>query len=172
MDDFRKLVRSLVREDFKRFDKRVRDLEKRQDDEGCGEFLGSCFFLAAVRRFDPDDAVVDIIRFVANTRIVYDLTGRDIDPTAAERLIRTALGEHDPLEDLDAHKVRKLEIVLVHKLLIDEDLDDEGLDDLLHDAELLAQRWRAQSAVEVLQGMGYTVKAPISTATRQDRLAS
>jgi hypothetical protein len=172
MNNFAKLVRSLVLEDFRRFDKRLRDLEAKQDRDGFGEFLGSCFYLAVTRRFGPEHSVVDIIRFVANTRVVYDLTGSEIDPRAAERLIRTALGQNDPLDDVDPHAIQKIEIILIHKLLSEEDLYDDEVDDFLREAEGLAQRWRAQTALEVLQDMGYTIKPPLQDASRPDRLAS
>ncbi|MQA27571.1 MAG: hypothetical protein GEU94_19400 [Micromonosporaceae bacterium] len=172
MNNFAKLVRSLVLEDFKRFDKRLRDLEAAQDRDGFGEFVGSCFYLAVTRRFGAEHSIVDIIRFVANTRMVYDLTGSDIDPSATERLIRTGLGEDNLLANVDPRVIPTIQIILIHKLLSEEELYDDEVDAFLREAEDLAKRWRAQSALELLQEMGYTVKPPLKDASRPDRLAS
>jgi hypothetical protein len=160
MDDFTQLVRSLLLDEFKDFDKRVTKLQAMRDHDGYSEFLRACFLLAVRRRFSAETPIVTIIRFVASVRVVYDLTGSEIDPRAAERLIRTATGEDDPLEDLPLHTLQKLQIVLVHKLIDDEALYDDEVEDFLHQASALAVRWRTQAAVEALERLGYAVQMP------------
>ncbi|MGH3716103.1 MAG: hypothetical protein ACRDT4_21970 [Micromonosporaceae bacterium] len=160
MDDFITLVRALLLDEFKDFDRRVERLQALRSADGFPEFLGASFLLAVRRRFGPDTPVEEIIRFVANTRVVYDLTGDEIDPTTAERLIRTALGACDPLTDLPPQLFGKIEIVLLHKILDDAELYDDEVDDFLREAYALAVRWRTEAAVQALQKLGYTVRFP------------
>lgn len=160
MDDFITLLRALLLDEFKDFDRRVARLQALRDTDGFNEFIGSCFFLAVRGRFRPDTPVVEIIRFVANTRVVYDLTGTDIDPGTAERLIRTALGAADPLADLHPQLIGKIEIVLLHKIIDDASLYDDEIETFLAEAQTMAVRWRTEAAVLALEKLGYTVKFP------------
>ncbi|MGH3648814.1 MAG: hypothetical protein ACRDTM_16765 [Micromonosporaceae bacterium] len=160
MDDFITLVRALLLDEFKDFDQRVARLQALRDTDGFNELLGSCFFLAVHRRFRPDTPVAELIRFVANTRIVYDLTGTDIDPGTAERLVRTALGAADPLADLHPQTIGKIEIVLLHKIVDDAALYVDQIDDFLEEANALAIQWRTEAAVRALEKLGYTVSFP------------
>ncbi|MGH3737966.1 MAG: hypothetical protein ACRDT6_20485 [Micromonosporaceae bacterium] len=160
MDDFITLVRALLLDEFTDFDRRIARLRALRDTDGSAEFLGCCFFLAVRRRFAPDTPIVDIIRFVANTRVVYDLTGTEIDPGTAERLIRSAMGAGDPLADLPQHQIGTLEIVLLHKIIDDAQLYDDEVEDFLQEAQTLAVRWRTEAAVRALEKLGYTVRFP------------
>jgi hypothetical protein len=174
MHDFIKVVRSLLLDEFKDFDKRITKLRAMHDHDGYSEFLRASFLLAARRRFGPETPIVTIIRFVANVRVIYDVTGTEIDPRAAERLIRTATGEDDPLEDLPMQTLQHLQIILIHKLIDDEALYDDEVEDFLHQAQTLAVRWRTQAAVETLERLGYAVQMPKPqlTTVPQQRLAS
>ncbi|MGH3727917.1 MAG: hypothetical protein ACRDTU_04090 [Micromonosporaceae bacterium] len=167
MDEFSTLVRSLLVDEFTDFDKHFQQLEARRSQDGFGEFLGSCFFLAVRRRFAPGQPLVDIIRLVANARVVYDLSGSDLDPAIAERLIRTALGAEDRLADANPHTIQKVQITLVHKLLTDEQLYEDEIEDFLNEAEALAVRWRTQAAIDMLESMGYTVEPPAKPARKR-----
>ena len=160
MNELTRLVRALLLDEFKDFDQRLEKLYRLQRQDGFGDFLDACFLMAVRRRFTVDQPVVDIIRFVANVRIVYDLTGLEIDPGTAERMIRAALGETELLTDVDPEARWKIQVILVHRLINDQDLTEEEVDDFLQTAHNLAVQWRTQRAVAMLEALGYTVKLP------------
>lgn len=143
--DFKELIRLLVRNDFEGHRRLTEVLDAQSGWHGYAEFLGAAFFVAIERRFRPGQDVATIIRFVAEAREQFDETGSDIDPVAAETLIRSVLGDQDA-SSLDGKTVGAIETVLLHKLLTDEDLTGEQLDAFLSETSHLLKEWEGSSA--------------------------
>lgn len=105
---------------------RVRDHDRRlcrYDDETWEQhrrLLTAAFHLAVGRRFRPGQDAAPVIRFVASVRERYGPTGYQVDPVAAERLLRAALGEEEP-PPLDRRAVTAVTLLLAGLV------EDEGL---------------------------------------------
>ena len=100
--------------------------------------------VAARREFSPGSASADVVRFVAWVRInlLPDDLG-DLDPVAAEAVLRFALGEDVPLP-MDPETCFRATILLLGILAYDEHPDDAALDGLLAEARSLAEGWLAE----------------------------
>jgi hypothetical protein len=85
-----------------------------------------------------------VVRFVAWVRInlLPDDLG-DLDPVAAEAVLRFALGEDVPLP-MDPETCFRATILLLGILAYDEHPDDAALDGLLAEARSLAEGWLAE----------------------------
>ncbi len=141
------LIRQLVTGDHEAYRRRVAQLD-RFGWEGLGLVVGAAFYRAVHGRFGPGrggaDAAMDtgaeIIRFVADARTHLSGVGFDVDPSAAESLIRAALvGTGQPIEGLDAATVVQTELLLLWRLLVP--LAPAELDRFLADSGALAERW-------------------------------
>ena len=95
--------------------------------------LTAAFIEAVDRRFAKAGAPSDVVSFVADVRSRSDRLGEQIDPQAAELLIRAAL-TGGSVDDLDGETLGLLYVVLLAALVSDEQLDDAGLDDFLGEA--------------------------------------
>jgi hypothetical protein len=115
-------------------------LVRNDDLAGYGELIFAAFVMAARRRFVPSWTVPDIIGFVVAARIRLREAGIDIDPRTSEALLRRALGE-DVSIGLDEAAVGRAQIFLLGEMVIDEQLDDVGLDEFLERARDLADGW-------------------------------
>jgi hypothetical protein len=87
-----------------------------------GGLLYSAFSRAVRKRFSPAWTSSDVVSFVASTRLAFLGSGIDIDPSAAEILIRAALGE--PVTG--GFNPAVFLIVLV-QIILGEELDNGGL---------------------------------------------
>jgi hypothetical protein len=107
--------------------------------EGYGKLVYAAFVTAVRRRFSPTWSIPEVIRFVATarTRLVDDEIA--IDPLTAEILLRRALGESIATK-LDEEANARAQIFLLCELIVDEGLDDAGLDEFLIQARTLADR--------------------------------
>jgi hypothetical protein len=97
----------------------------------------AAFFEAVDRRFAKTGTPSDVIDFVADVRSRSDRLAEEIDPTVAERLIRSCLTDED-VDDLNDETRAGTMIVLLGGLVADEQFDAEGLDAFLADARKLA----------------------------------
>jgi hypothetical protein len=138
------MMRSLVRGDFDAYERKMQDFTERGAWNGYSAFLAAAFFMAVERRFRPGEDPASIIRLVAEAREQFDESGRDIDPVDAENLVWSVLDDRD-VSGIEGSAVAKIETVLLHKLLTDEDLSDEQLDELLIRAEQAGARWSAET---------------------------
>ncbi|MEV5710270.1 hypothetical protein [Actinoallomurus sp. NPDC052274] len=107
--------------------------------EGYGELVYAAFVTAVRRRFSPTWTIPKIVRFVATARA--NLLGNDVevDPQAAEAVIRRALGDSVATVSEDKATARA-QIFLLFELIDDEELDSAGLDTFLAEARSLANR--------------------------------
>lgn len=96
-------------------------------------------FVTAVRRKFSTWTVAQVVRYVANVRADLSKDGVDIDPRAAEILMRRALGESVD-GDLDEEVRSRAQIFLLTSLVADEQLDDAGIDEFLAQARARAER--------------------------------
>jgi hypothetical protein len=106
-----------------------------------GGLFCAAFIHAVRKRFSPAWTCSDIVGFVAFTRLDFLKCGINFSPKAAETLILEALGvpitsEFDPAIFL---------IVLV-QIILDEQLDDNGLTAFLADARMDADARLARAA--------------------------
>jgi hypothetical protein len=107
--------------------------------EGYGELISGAFTVAVRRRFLPTWTMSDLIRFVAVVRARLLGDEIDIDPRTAEIAMRRALGDGIAAR-LDEEATARAQIFLLGELIIDEDLDDTGLDEFLATARELADQ--------------------------------
>jgi hypothetical protein len=146
---FAALVKHIVNDDWENYDRLTQELDEKGAWGGWAEYLGAAFFLAVDKRFAPSDDRSEIIRFVADARAEFTASGSDIDPAAAETMVRSVLSQADA-PALDSATVVSVELVLVRKLLIDAALDGEQLDAFLADVEQIADRWVGQGGGDQL----------------------
>ena len=107
---------------------------------GFSALLSATFFEAVDRRFAPSGTAADVVEFVAAVRARSDGLAEELDPSAAERLIRAILTDED-VHDIDPATKINTQFLLLYPLVEDAHLDDAGLDDLLAEARKLADDW-------------------------------
>lgn len=78
----------------------------------------------------------------ADARALSDQDSSQIDPRAAERMIRAVYTDKQ-IGDQDGAVKGRTQIILLAALIADEQLDEAGLDALLADAAKLAGQWLA-----------------------------
>jgi hypothetical protein len=111
----------------------IGEFQRRLDGLGPGEDIGplgtAAFWLLVERRFAnrPADKV---IAFIGDVRARSERLAQKIDPTTAERLIRSVYND-DPVSDIDAATKRDLMTILVPALARDEHFSNEQLDEFL-----------------------------------------
>jgi hypothetical protein len=110
-------------------EKCVRLIEQLREAGGLAEFgvlFSTAFVVAVRRRFGPNRPAAEITRFVSS---LPARPGEDIDPRAAEYLIRAALGEA-PADGLDDN-TKAIQVNLLDYLIADEKLDESALEEFL-----------------------------------------
>lgn len=119
-------------------------LDKEADGDGYTNLVGAAFFEAVDRRFAGRATVADVVEFVGDVRATSPQVADDLDPSAAERLIKFSLGVEVPVDDLDARKKFQTQLIVLAALIADEQLDDAGLDAFLAEARASADEWLAR----------------------------
>jgi hypothetical protein len=101
--------------------------------------------VAAQRKF-PRYANADVIGYIAAIRSArsQDGTGDDIDPQAAETLLRRALGQDIPVPG-DVKTRIHTTFTLLALIASDLRLDPAGVEALLAEARSLADRWTSST---------------------------
>ncbi len=108
---------------------------------GYSALIAAAFFEAVDRRFARlGTTTADIIKYVGDVRARSARVSDALDPRAAERVIRHALGDGS-IRDLDHDIVIGVQIVILSALIADERLDDSGLDQFMAEARKLADQW-------------------------------
>jgi hypothetical protein len=95
--------------------------------------LATAFFEAVNRRFGGRDSAAEVIEYVADVRARSPRLGEQIDPGAAERLIRRALTDVD-VSDIDSRMRGRIFIVFLAAMVSDAHYDDGQLEGLLAEA--------------------------------------
>jgi hypothetical protein len=127
--------------DFDQYNRLYQQLDREAARTTYIALIDAAFFEAVDRRFAKAGTVADVIEFVADIRARSERLS-EIDSRAAERLIRAALGDGSA-DDIDDKTRFGAEIVLLAGLIVDERLDDAGLDKFLAEARKLADSWTA-----------------------------
>lgn len=117
----------------------TRPLMESTDAEGYGELVYAAFALTVRRRFSPSWTIPDVVRVVATIRARLLETEVDVDPRAAETLIRRVLGD-SVAGDFDDEAKSRAQIFVLAELVDDEELDDAALDAFLVEARALADQ--------------------------------
>jgi hypothetical protein len=140
-DDQTSTLRALLAGDFEEH-KRLRErLDRDGARAGYLALLEAACFEAIDRRFaQQGSATADVIEFVGSARARSDEIEDQLDPHAAERLIRAVLGDGS-IDEMDDKTRFGTEIVLLGVLIADEHLDNAGLNDFLAEARKLANEW-------------------------------
>jgi hypothetical protein len=133
-------LRAHLAGDFAEYHRLWTKLDRKSADSGYIALIAAAFFEAVDRRFAKTGTHSDIIEFVGSVRSRFDETGDDVDPHAAETLIRAALG-NDSGAELDDDTVVSTQIIVLTALILDEHLDDAGLDQFMNDARRTADEW-------------------------------
>lgn len=98
------------------------------------------FFEAVDRRWGKKKDVADIVDYVAHLRAVSPELAEAVDPKLAEHLILYYLGE-GAVPDVDGNERLTTQLILLTALVVDEQLDDSGMDAFLADARATADQW-------------------------------
>lgn len=114
-------------------------------DHGMGGYLylaEAALCVLAVRRFSPRFTRADLIRYVASVRVsrIGDGTEYDLDPAAAESVLRYLLGATDARLPDSERRVR-IVVALLDALAASELSSEAEADVLLAEARDLADRW-------------------------------
>jgi hypothetical protein len=104
--------------------------------------LAMAFFEAVNRRFGGRDSAAEVIEYVADVRARAPEVGQQIDPSAAERLIRRALTDVD-VSDVSDRMRGRIFIIFLLALVSDAEYDEDQLD-----AFLAVARKAADDALE------------------------
>jgi hypothetical protein len=147
MDDNTKFLKAILQQDWKSYDTLLAEFES----QGRGTpaaIIGFAFNLAVQGRFGQSKNMDEVIRFVAEARTFLS-EGRDLPAQEAEALICATLdldapGVAETIERLDIGTITEIEGQLLFKLIADENLSDEQLDNFLAQAETLAAEWQNQ----------------------------
>lgn len=112
------------------FERLVAPLEQAED-LGFPLLLAAAFHEAVGKKFSSTWRVSDVIRYVAAVRARAVDEDYQIDPLAAERLIRWALGDRSARVDELDDAAKSSQVILLVDLISEAELDDAGLDEFL-----------------------------------------
>src|SRR5690242_5890821 len=134
------LVRELLAGDLRDYPERTAALDE-PGWNAFSEIVGAAFYSAVGRRFESADA--DIAGFVTAAAGPYDGSPIEVDPAAAEALVRSVLGDEGTvgavLEQLDEPDLARIELVLLRQLLDDGGPNGESVDSVVSSAQAEAK---------------------------------
>jgi hypothetical protein len=148
MDDNTMFLRTILRQDWASYEEFMAEYARRGKGTPVA-IVGSAFYLAVKRRFEPQRDMQKIIKFVAEARAFLS-EGRDLPPREAEALVCANLDLEAPwieeiVDRLDVVAIAEIEGQLLFKLISDEKMSDDQLDTFLAEAEQLLQQWQTQA---------------------------
>ena len=141
-DDQVATLRAYLAGEFHLYERLHGQLDPTAAKTGFSALLTAAFFEAVDRRFAQSGTAADVVEFVGAVRARSDELAEELDPRAAERVIRAILIDED-VADIDAAIKINTQFLLLYPLVEDAHLDDAGLDDLLAEARKLADDWTA-----------------------------
>ena len=121
------ILRTYLKGDIERHERLVDQLDSHAAKADYGVLLAAAFFTAVDRRFAKNGTDADVVEFVGEVRARSERLRDSIDPRTAERLIRAVYTDED-IEDIDGKTAIGHQFILLGALVIDEELDDPGLD--------------------------------------------
>lgn len=114
--------------------------------DGIAELVYAAFVIAARQEFSPTWAHGDVIRFVARVRAQRIGQPDPLDPLAAERQLRSALGETMTGDRASAEAQAGAQIILLEALTQSQNLDESERASLLNQAREVANAMLARRA--------------------------
>ncbi|MEV4755332.1 hypothetical protein AB0J86_09495 [Micromonospora sp. NPDC049559] len=133
------LIRAMARRDWGTVDRLVDAWEKAGWTGGV-QMIGAAFAILVNRRFSAGHTPTDVARFVTETRAQFP--GADELPTLEmEGLVRAALGEPDLAESINLENALQIQIVVLGKLLQDEELTEPQLEEFIGEVERTAAEY-------------------------------
>jgi hypothetical protein len=142
------LVRELLAGDLRDYPERTAALDE-PGWNAFSEIVGAAFYSAVGRRFAGEQENADIAGFVAAAAGPYDGSPIQVDPAAAEALVRSVLGDEATvgavLEQLDEPDLARIELVLLRKLLDDGGPNNISVDSLVSSAQDEAKQFSGES---------------------------
>jgi hypothetical protein len=133
------ILRTYLTGDIERHQRLVDRLDSHAAKADYGLLLSAAFFKAVERRFAKNATDADVVEFVGAVRARSDRLHNSIDPRIAERLIRAVYTDEE-IDDIDGRTAIGIELIMLAALVIDEGLNDAGLDRFLAEARCLADR--------------------------------
>jgi hypothetical protein len=133
-------LRAYLSGDFDEHDRLHAQLDPVAARTGYSALVSAGFVLAVERRFDRDTPDTEVSAFVERLRGRSAELAEGVDPRAAERLIR-AVYTDEQIDDLDSETRLATQFLLMTALIVDERLDQAGLDKFLTEARELADEW-------------------------------
>lgn len=106
-------------------------LDRAADAKGYTVLVSAAFFEAVDRRFAGKATASDVVEYVGDIRATSPRIAEDVDPSAAERLIKFSLGADVRVDDIDPNTRLGVQIVILGALINDEQMDDSELDAFL-----------------------------------------
>lgn len=132
-------LRAQLSGDFDEYRRLLGQLDREAAATGYTALIAAAFFKAAYRRFGKNPSPEQVVAFVGDLRSRSDELA-DIDPVAAERIIRSALGDGE-VSDIDSKTRVAVESVVLARLVADERFDSAELDKFMSEARKLADYW-------------------------------
>jgi hypothetical protein len=114
----------------------IRRLDQLEPGESIGPLAKAVFWRLVERRFSGASAD-DVIKFVGEVRALGDQIAEKVNPHQAERLIQSVYTD-ERAADISSKTKNDLIVLLMPKLIIDEHLDEGGVEELLVSARKLA----------------------------------
>lgn len=130
-------LRAYLKQDLDEHERLVRQFGSDAAHATYGELVGSAFYLAARQWAAAGATFADVIDFVRNLRLQSEGLAREIDPTVAERLLRTGYIDEE-LAALDDDRVLRIQMLLLLAMISYGQPDDATLDRFLTEARELA----------------------------------
>ncbi|WP_344954328.1 hypothetical protein [Actinomadura miaoliensis] len=137
------VLRAHLARDFEEYERLWPQLDRGAAARGYTALIAAAFFEAVDRRFSGQLNKADVVEYVGEVRARFDEQGTEIDPLAAEVMIRAALGDEVDA-DLDDETVISTQLFVLTALVLDEELDGAALDEFLAEARKTADHWLSQ----------------------------
>ena len=118
------MLRAMVEGDFEWRERLTHLLHASGGLDGYAEVIAAAFFIAVRKQFPERYCADDMIRLVADTRTLIDLTGDLVDPRAAELVAHSALGKHGLIREISGVTVVLTQIVITSYLALEGRLGD------------------------------------------------
>jgi hypothetical protein len=133
------VLRAMVGGDFERQEVLTNRLHEAGGLDDYGTVIGAAFFLAVRKQFPQRYSAEDVIRLVADTRALIDQTGDQMDPRAAELVVRSALGESGLLANVSDEAVVQAQVAISSYLAGEGKLGDP--DAFMAEVKNLLEEW-------------------------------
>ena len=120
---------------------RLRDqLDREAAATGYSALISAAFCVAVLQRFAKDHSAAAVIEFIGAVRSRSEGLSDKIEPRVAERLIQSVF-TYKKVADVSQETRFRLQFLLVAALVVDEHMDDAGLDEFMMESRKLADGW-------------------------------